>query len=146
MRPNKKIQKGVQARVFNFVQDHPGMHINAARVAEELPEYTHKQASNGLYQLYKKGLLEKPSDGVYFYRGTGVTPTAPTGRFDAPKPINQPGRHMDPGTVQQNGASHLYENIGQLQDGSAVVKSDEGELFVLETIEEHITSKILLEQ
>lgn len=121
----KRHRTGIQKEVFRAMQDNIGMHMTPQRIVDEIPDLTTKQAGNGMYQLWKKGLLRKAADGIYVYDGKDAETRTPTH-------AQAPGQNGD--------ATHLYETIGQLQDGTAVVKSDDGQLYVLETIEAHFRS------
>lgn len=103
--------KNNQERVLNFMSDNVGLHITPARVSDELGDLDRHQVIQAQWSLHKKGLIRKVSPGVYVYDGVVHVKT------------------------EDNG--HVYETIGQLQDGTAVVRSDDGQLYVLESLEAH---------
>lgn len=79
--------------------------INDGRPEES--RFDRKQVSNGLYNTAQAGLIRRVASGVYIY--------------NAREP------HMEKVTTDD----HVYEIIGKLDDGSTIVRGDNGTLFVL---------------
>lgn len=99
----------IQERVLDVLQDNPGIHMTASRVEDLANGLSRTQVVQGLYVLSKKGLAKRVDTGIYTYLGAHTA-----------KP-----------------ADGIYETAGQLQDGTTIVRSEDGELFVLESIEAH---------
>ena len=99
-----------QERVLDVMTDNIGMHMTIARVNEEIHDLQRRQVGQALLGLSRRGLIRKAGHGVYVY---------------------------DAKQHPQYDDGHVFETIGRLQDGTSVVRSDDGQLFVLESLENH---------
>ena len=100
---------GAQQAVMSVMTRRIGIHTTYSDLLELLPTLSHAQVASATNHLYKKGLLIRVSNGIYVYRA-------------------------EPEDAGPN--SHVYEGIGKLDGGQQVVRSDNGKLYVLQTLED----------
>jgi len=115
---------GIQEQVLEFLQSRIGLHTTLGTIVNELEaeapvEYNaverRRAVANSTAQLANKGLIRRIATGVYVYDG----------------------REKQSKFAASDG--HLYETIGCLENGAQVVRSDDGALFVLASLEDYIS-------
>ncbi len=115
------MSRNIGENVLRVMHEHPGMHMTVGEVADVLLskgiQLSRQQVTQALASRTNKRLLKRVSTGVYMYD--------PSDNGESEERDNE----KDDG--------HIYETVGQLQDGSDVVRSDEGELYVLLTLDRH---------
>lgn len=127
----KRRQRGIEEAVVQAMTHRVGLHTTAPDVMENLPKgqfnppLTRQQVLTAFNHLAKKGVVHRVTGGVYVYR--------PSLDDIAPQPA------IAPPSTQLN--SHLYEAIGTLSNGTLIVRSDDGQLFVALPLEEYFNAQ-----
>jgi hypothetical protein len=110
--------QGVQETVLTEFHRNIGLQLTTSELERLLPRFSRRQIQNAMYQLGKKGLIRQVTSTVYVY--------------DA----QENGHDKE---EKKSSSDHVYENVGTLADGTPIVRSEEGQLFVIQTLEAYFT-------
>jgi hypothetical protein len=117
-RKHKRHTRGIQAAAVTYMHTRLGLHTTIqeawAGIGDTFPEpITPMQVGQALSKAATLGLISRVASGVYVYRAT-----------DPAQPSNPP-------------TSLIYETVGSLPDGTPVVRSEEGIIGLVCSIEAH---------
>lgn len=111
-------QRGIAKTVLETLTEHIGIHVSAQSLkdlmGEKARDIDERQLGQALNTLRSNEIIDRVGRGIYVYRGA--------------RPIKGEG-------------SHLFETVGNLEDGSVLVRSDENNFYVLTTLEQHYNRK-----
>lgn len=106
-------QAGIQSRVLEWLQNHPGLEITPGHIARDLDDLDDHQVSGAMAHLAKAGSIQRVRRGIYVYLGLSRPAASPDGVLLV---------------------GDLLEVIGKTVEGDPILRTPDGVLFRVQAL------------
>ncbi len=112
----------IKEAVLTVMAHRVGVHTTVLELESLMSQYTRQQIAHALQAMHTAGICRRVQRNTYVY--VGVVDGQP-GQPELPT-VTEPVPTIDESVIP-----HIYESMGALDNGTIIVRSDDGRIYVL---------------